>query len=230
MSRAREVSKNIWYPIVITTLVILGFSYQWPTLVIFPIIGAVLIIGLVGSVTGARHKELEQSLTRLRQIAGYFNRRFMGDSSLSIFAIIDSLFSIENPRLWEWARACDMSRRVFNTWCNSFINRMESDVRTGRLESCLYTYLNELWLVNNHYYEFIQQFYEIAGKVDLLPEARGQYNRLVMEYNAFAQEFRETIGELKKVARTEIEPPSVRSAKELSPLANLSITTKSPGE
>ena len=163
-----------------------------------------------------RRQRLEVSLSRLRQMAGYFNRRFMGDSSLSIFTIIDTLFTLDNPKLWDWARACDMSKRVFNTWCDSFISRIESDVRAGRPEAYLYTYLNELWLVNNHYYEFVAQFHEIAAKVELPAETKNQYNRMVMEYNAFAQEFREAISDLRKVTRTEIEPPSVRMAVELA--------------
>jgi len=36
-----------------------------------------------------------------------------------------------------------------------------------------------------------------------------------MEYNAFAQNFRDNITELRNVARTEIEPPSVKLAREL---------------
>ena len=78
------------------------------------------------------------------------------------------------------------------------------------------TFLNELWLINSHYYEFVEQFYEIAVKVEIPQETIDHYNRFVMEYNAFAQDFRDNISELKKVARTEIEPPSVKFAKELS--------------
>ena len=148
-------------------------------------------------------------------VAVFFNRRFTGDSSLSIFAIINSLFKVENPQLWEWARACDMSGRVFNTWCSSFITRVESDIRTRRFTVYLRAYLNELWLLNSHYYEYVEQFYEVAGKVEIPQETAGQYNRFVTEYNAFVQDFRGQIGELKKVARTEIEPPSVKLAKEL---------------
>jgi len=140
----------------------------------------------------------------------------MGSSSLSIFAIIDSLFNIDNPKLWDWARACDISQRIFNTWCSSFISRVESDIRTRRFDIYLRTYLNELWLVNSHYFEFVEQFYEVAAKVEIPRETIDQYNRFVMEYNAFAQDFRDNISELKKVARTEIEPPSVKFAKELS--------------
>jgi hypothetical protein len=36
-----------------------------------------------------------------------------------------------------------------------------------------------------------------------------------MEYNTFVQNFRENIAELRKAARTEIEPPSVKLANEL---------------
>jgi len=140
----------------------------------------------------------------------------MSISSLSIFTIIDSLFNIENPTVWHWARACDMSRRIFNTWCDSFISRVESDIRTRRFDVYLHTYLNELWLINNHYCEFIEQFYEIAVKVKIPQETIDQYNRFVMEYNAFVQDFRENISQLTKVAKTEIEPPSVKFAKELA--------------
>jgi len=216
MNVSRNMASWLWWPIVITVVALVGTAYEWPMVVLAPVLVAILVSGLVTAVTSTRRQRLELSLSRLRQMAGYFNRRFMGESSLSIFAIIDTLFTIDNPKLWDWARACDMAKRLFNTWCDSFINRIETDVRSGRPQAYLYTYLNELWLVNNHYYEFIEQFYEVAGTVEVPKESRDQYNRLVMEYNAFAQEFRDTISELKKITRTEIEPPSVRFAQELT--------------
>ncbi len=216
MNVSRNMAVWLWWPIVITVVALVGTVNAWPIEALAPVLVAVLVSGLVTAITGTRRQKLELSLSRLRQMAGYFNRRFMGDSSLSIFAIIDTLFTIDNPKLWDWARACDMAKRLFNTWCDSFINRIESDVRSGRPQAYLYTYLNELWLVNNHYYEFIEQFYEVAGTVEVPKETKDQYNRLVMEYNAFAQEFRDTISELRKITRTEIEPPSVRFAQELA--------------
>jgi len=218
MNVPKSITNWIWCPIIITVLALVALRYDWPISAVAPVLITLLVIGLTLSISGARKKELELSLLKLRQIAGYFSRRFMGESSLSIFAIIDSLFRVDNPRLWDWARACDMSRRIFNTWCKSFQDRVESDVRSGQLETYLHTYLNELWLMNNHYNEFTEQFYEIAEKVVLPRETTEQYNRFVMEYNAFAQEFRDNISHLKKITRTEIEPPSVRFAKEL-PLA-----------
>jgi len=217
MNVSRNMASWLWWPIVITVMALVGAGYHWPISALAPILIAILVSGLAVVITSTRKQRLELSLSRLRQMAGYFNRRFMGDSSLSIFAIIDSLFTIDNPKVWDWARACDMAKRVFNTWCDSFINRIESDVRSGRPQAYLYVYLNELWLVNNHYYEFIEQFYDIAGKVEIPKETKDQYNRMVMEYNAFAQEFRDTISELRKITRTEIEPPSIRFAQELAP-------------
>ena len=224
MSVSRYISRWIWSPILITVLAILSSVYDWPVTATVPVLVSILIAGLVALFTESRQRGIELSLLRLRQLAGYFSRRFMGDSSLSIFVIIDTLFNIDNPKLWEWARACDMSKRVFNTWCQSFIDRVESDIRSGRQEAYLYPYLNELWLVNNHYYEFIEQFYEIAEKVEIPLETREQYHRFVVEYNAFAQEFRDAISQLKRFTRTEIEPPSVRFAQELSAADNTVIS------
>ena len=204
-----------WSPILITALAVVGYIYEWPIEVLAPVLIIILVIGLVVVATGAREKEVEHLSRKIKQLAGYFNRRFMGNSSLSIFAIIESLFNIDNPKLWDWARACDMSRRVFNTWCDSFISRVESDIRARRFDVYWRTYLNELWLINNHYYEFVEQFYEVAEKIEIPRETIDQYNRFVVEYNAFAQNFRDSISELKKFARTEIEPPSVKLAKEL---------------
>jgi hypothetical protein len=212
----RAVINRGWWPILITALAVVGFIFEWEIWVVAPLLGVILVIGLVVVVRSAKERELELSFLKLRQLAGYFTRRFMGDSSLSIFAIIDSLFNIDNPKLWDWARACDVSRRVFNSWGSSFISRVESDVRTRRFNIYLRTYLNELWLVVSHYHEFIEQFYEIAAKVEVPQETINQYNRFVMEYNAFVQNFRDNITELKKVAKTEIEPPSVKLARELS--------------
>ncbi|GAI49040.1 unnamed protein product [marine sediment metagenome] len=212
----KTVVYRSWSPILITVLAVVGYLYEWPIEALATILGIILVIGLAIVAVGAREKELERSSQKLKELAGYFFRRFMGDSSLSIFAIIDSLFKTDNHKLWDWARACDMSHRVFNTWCSGFTSRLEVDTKTGRFGIYLRSYLNELWLMTNLYHEFIEQFYEIAEKVDLPPETLDQYTRFVMEYNTFIGQFRDLIGELKKVARTEIEPPSVKLAYELS--------------
>lgn len=205
-----------WSPILITALAVIGYIYQWEVWQVVPALIIILVIGLVMAVIGAKERQLESSSLKLRQLAGYFNRRFLGTSSLSIFTIIDTLFNIDNPQLWDWARACGMSQRILNTWCDSFINRLESDTRIGRFSVYLQLYLNELWLTNNHYYEFIEQFHEIAKNIEIPPATVDQYNRFVMEYNTFVQNFRESIAQLKKVTQTEIEPPSVKMALELS--------------
>jgi len=205
-----------WCPILITALAVVGLRYEWEFWPLTSALIVILVVGLVVAVIRAREKKLELLAQRLRQLAGHFKRRFTGNSSLSIFAIIDSLFKVENPELWDWARACDMSQRIFNTWCDSFISRVESDIRTRSFSVYLRTYLNELWLIVTHYYEFVEQFYEIAGRVEIPQETIDQYSRFVVEYNAFAQDFRDNISELRKVARTEIEPPSVKLARELS--------------
>ena len=88
----------------------------------------------------------------------------------------------------------------------------------------LRTYLNELWLVNSHYYEFVEQFYEIARKIEIPQETIDQYNRFVVEFNTFVQNFRDCIAELKKTAKTEIEPPSLKLASELSGVKPLQAT------
>lgn len=212
----KTVVYRSWPPILITVLAVVGYIFEWPIEALATILGIILLIGLATVAVGAREKELERSSQKLKELAGYFFRRFMGDSSLSIFAIIDSLFKTDNAKLWDWARACDMSQRVFNTWCSGFTSRLEVDTKTGRFGIYLRSYLNELWLMTNLYHEFIEQFYEIAEKVDLPPETLDQYTRFVMEYNTFIGQFRDLIGELKKVARTEIEPPSVKLAYELS--------------
>ncbi len=212
----RTIASLGWSPILITALAVVGYIYEWPIEILAPILVIILVIGLVMAAIGAREKELEKLSQKLRQLAGYFNRRFMGNSSLSIFAIIQSLFNVDNPKLWDWARACDMSQRVFNTWSSSFVSRVESDVRTRRFDIHLRTYLNELWLINSHYHEFVEQFYEVAENIELPQETIDQYNRFVVEYNVFVQNLRDSISELKKIARTEIEPPSVKMARELS--------------
>ena len=211
----RSIKNWGWCPILITALAVVGYILEWEIWVIAPALVVVLVVGLVIGASGDEEKQLERSSLRLKELSGYFNRRFTGNSPLSIFSIIDTLFTIDNPRLWEWARSCDMSQRIFDTWCNSFISRVEGDFRTRRFDIYLRACLNELWLVNGHYYEFIQQFCEVAESVEIPRETTDQYNRLVMEYNAFVQDFRDNIGELRTIARTEIEPPSVSFAKEL---------------
>ena len=215
MYTLKTIVNRGWYPTLITVLAVLGVLYKWPIEWITPALIFILALGLVVTVIKARERQLERAAFRLRQLAEYFQRRFMGDSTLSIFVIIDSLFNIDNPKLWDWARACDMSQRIFNSWCNSFINRMESDIGGSRLADYLSTYLDELWQISSQYYDFVEQFYEIATKVEVPQETLEQYHKFVMEYNAFAQNFREHVTELKSIARTGIEPPSIKLAQEV---------------
>jgi hypothetical protein len=112
-----------------------------------------------------------------------------------------------------------MSARVFNSCANGLIPRLESDSKTGRFSIYLRSYTNELWIINNLYYEYIEQFCEVAEKIEIPEEAKEQYGKFVIEYNTFVSQFREMISEMRKVARTEIEPPSIKTARELAQLA-----------
>jgi len=215
MYTLRTMVNRGWYPALITVIAVLGYIYRWPIEYVAPALIIILAVGLVATAIRARERRLEQAAVKLRQLAQYFNRRFTGDSTLSIFLIIDSVFTIENPKLWDWARACDMSQRIFNSWCDSFSNRLENDIEARRFPGHLDTYLNELWLIVSRYYDFVEQFYEVAEKVEMPEETLPQYHKFVMEYNAFVQNFQDTITDLKSIARTSIEPPSVKLAPEV---------------
>jgi hypothetical protein len=210
------VLSRSWSLILVAVLAIIGGFYQWPFEILGTVLGVLLVIGLVTIWVGAREKELELASQKLKELAGYFSRRFIGESSLSIFTVIESLFKTDNTRLWEWARACDMSSRVFNVWCRSFINRLETDNKTGRFSLYLRSYTNELWSLNNLYYEYIEQFYEVACSVEVPPDILEQYGKFLVEYNTFVGQFREMISQLKTIVRTEIEPPSIKLANELT--------------
>ena len=215
-----------WPLIVITALAITGMLLEWPFEAMAAIMGVILIIGLAILGVGAREKEVERNSQRLKELAGYFVRRFMVESTQSIFVIIDILFKTDNSKLWEWARACDMSARVFNAWANGLIARLDSDTRTGRFSIYLRSYTNELWIINNLYYEYIEQFCEVAEKIEIPDEAKEQYGKFAVEYNTFVSQFRELISEMRKVARTEIEPPSIKTARELAHLAKQPSVSK----
>jgi hypothetical protein len=204
-----------WAPVLIAILAIIGYYYEWPIEILAIALFVILVIGLSVALTGGHEKELARAAQRLKELAGYFNRRFTGNSSLSIFVIINTLFKVDNPKIWEWARSCDMSQRIFNTWCDSYLSRVESDIRMRRYTIYLRTYLNELWLIMSHYHEYIEQLTEVAGQVEIPKETREQYNKFLTEYNAFVQSFQDAISDLNKVIRTEIEPPSVKMAPEL---------------
>ena len=204
-----------WCPFLITVLAVTGVVRGWEIWITVPVLGVILTVGLVVTVRGAKERELKLSFLQLWHLASYFNSRFMGNSSLSIFTIIDSLLNIDNPTLWDWARSCEISQRIFNSWYNSFISRVETDVGNSRFNISSPIYLNELWLVNSHYYELVEQFHELAEKFKIPQETIDLYNRFVVEYNTFVQSFRNNISQLKEVAGTEIEPPSVEFAQEL---------------
>jgi hypothetical protein len=213
----KAVISRGWPVVVITCLAVSGILQEWPFWVIAASMGAVLVIALAIIAVGAREKEVERNSQKLKELTAYFVRRFMLESSQSIFIIIDSLFKTENTKLWEWARACDMSARVFNAWANGLITRLESDNKTGRFSIYLKAYTNEFWIINNLYYEYVEQFCEVVEKIEVPEETKEQYGKFVIEYNTFVSQFRELISEMRKVARTEIEPPSIKTAREVSP-------------
>ena len=218
-----------WCPSSITAVALAGYLYEWPIGLLAAVLVAILIIGLIVAVTVAQERAVERASVRLKQLAGYFTRRFTGDSALSIFVVIRSLLTSDNARVWAWARECEVAQRIFNTWCDSFTDRVESDIRTRRFIIYLRTYQSELWMINSHYYEFMEQFHEVSQSIEIPRETIDQYNRLVEEYNAFIQHFQDNIAELRRVARTEIEPPSVKFAKEIpGRRATLEEETKPP--
>ena len=73
-----------WGPVLIIALAITGYLYDWPFAALVVALVIVLILGLVTSVVLFREKSFELHLVRFRQLVGYFSRRFMGDSSMSV--------------------------------------------------------------------------------------------------------------------------------------------------
>ena len=213
----KSIVSRGWYPALITAIAVLSLIYydDLSINIMIPVLVVVLCIGLIVTVINTRQSQLEKQCVRLTQLATYFNRRFLGNSSLTIFTVIDNLFSIENPQVWEWARGCEMTHRIFDSWSGHFSTRVETDLRNRRYDTFLHTHINELWTLNNHYYDFTEQFCEIVDRFEVPKDVIEQYNRFITEYNAFVENFRNAIMELKSIARTQIEAPSVKLAREL---------------
>ncbi len=213
----KSIVSRGWYPALITAIAVLSLIYydDLSINIMIPVLVVVLCIGLIVSVINARQSQLEKQSVRLTQLATYFNRRFLGNSSQTIFTVIDNLFSIENPQVWEWARGCEMTHHIFDSWSDHFSTRVETDLRNRRYDNFLHTHINELWALNNHYYDFTEQFCEIVDRFEVPKDVIEQYNRFITEYNAFVESFRNAIMELKTIARTQIEAPSVKLAREL---------------
>jgi len=212
-----DILKKSWYPALITVFAILSLIFYdvIPYSISIPVLVVLLCIGFFIAYISTRKSKLEKQSLRLSQLATHFNRRFMGNSQLSIFEIINGLFGIENEQVWEWARGCDMARRIFDSWSENFAARVENDLRNRRHIAFLQTHINELWALNNHYYEFTEQFVEIANRFDVPKDILEQYNKFTEEYNIFVQNFREAINELKTIAHTQLEAPSIKLVKEL---------------
>jgi ABC-type multidrug transport system fused ATPase/permease subunit len=213
-----HIVKRGWFPALITAVAVLGLVFydKVSYTITVPVLVVMLCIGIFVVVINARQAQVERQALRLSQLAGHFNRRFTGNSTLSIFAIIDSLFGLENEQVWEWARGVEMTRHVFDSWAEHFAGRVEADLRNRRVTSFLQTHINELWALNNHYYEFIDQFSEIAQRFEVPKETIERYRKFTEEYNLFVESFRDAINELKTIARTQLEAPSVKMARELA--------------
>lgn len=201
--------------VVIAGTAVAGLFYRWPLEILVPVLSVLFLAGILVTFSYYNTVKLKNSLWKLKEFGVYFVHRFAGNSSQSIFAIINSLFNIDNAGLQEWVRACNMSQQVFNAWCNGFVIRIENDSKATRYNVYISIYLHELWSLAVHYQEYIEQFCTAAEKIGIQQETVDQYNRFLAEYNPFVQKFREYIGNLKKANKTEIEPPSVELFKEL---------------
>ncbi|MBN1368039.1 MAG: hypothetical protein JW967_08945 [Dehalococcoidales bacterium] len=212
------IIKFIWSPVLITILAVVGYFYELPVEIIGPSLLVILIIGSITTAVCLKERKLNKAVVFLKGQGEYFIRRFASDSHLSIFVIINGLNSSDTA-VREWLRACNTAQLIFNAWCESFIARIRNDDRNGNIRLYLHTYLVELWSIVSHYHEFVDQFHEVASNSKISDELVEQYNRFTDEYNTFVLRFRDHIGELKRISRTEIEPPSVKTAKELLPVS-----------
>ena len=127
----RNIIGRGWFPLLLTAVAVVSIIYGVSINIVVPVLAGLLCVGLAILIVNTRKDQLELQSVKLTQIAEYFNRRFMGNASFTIFSVIEGLFAVENPAIWEWARACDTSQRVFNTWCDSFMNRVGNDVRAS---------------------------------------------------------------------------------------------------
>ncbi len=211
----RNIVNRGWLPVLIAAVAVVGIVYGISINIVVPVMAGLLCIGLAVLIINTRKNQLELQSVKLTQLAEYFNRRFMGNASFTIFSAIEGLFGIENPTIWEWARSCDVSKRIFDSWSDSFASRVTSDLRARRFTNFLQTHLNELWAINNHYYEFVEQFHEVALKYEVPPNVIEDYRRFAVEYNGFVENFRDAITGLKQAARTHLEAPGVKLAPEL---------------
>jgi hypothetical protein len=210
----RNIIGRGWLPLLIAAVAVASIVYDVSINIVVPVLAGLLCVGLALLIINTRKGQLELQSVKLTQLAEYFDRRFMGNASFTIFSVIEGLFGVENQAIWEWARACDMSRRIFDSWSEGFTSRVQSDLRARRFANFLQTHLNELWSINNHYYEFVEQFHEIAVKYEVPPNVVEDYRRFVMEYNGFVERFREAITGLRKAGGTQLEAPGVKLAPE----------------
>jgi len=202
----------IWSPIIIIGIAVGGILGEWEPWITITLMSVVLLTGIAVAMITASERENEKMSGRIRQLAGHFTRRFGGESSYSIFAIIRELFRTQDAELWEYAHACEQTERIYNSWAENFISRIETDTATGRYTLYIRRHLQELWMLNNHYFEYIEQFREIAEKVNLPTEMIEQYNRFSAEYNSYTNSFREIIASSHKSGKTNIEADSIKDA------------------
>lgn len=207
--------KNIWSPLVITAVAIVGTYYQWSKEIIWTIVGVVFVCGLVTTYIFERQRKSEYSFNKLKGLGGYFVRRFSGNSPLSIFAIINSAASINDHAIQEWIRQCNTAQLIYDSWSNGYINRLESDTKPGNFDAHIRIHILELWSLVVHYHEFVEQFHELASKIRLSNETVEQFNRFATEYNAFVQKLQEYISTLRRFNRTEVEPSTIKQIKEI---------------
>jgi hypothetical protein len=212
----RNLVSRGWLPVLIAAVAVVSIVYSISINIVVPVVAGLLCIGLAALIINTRKGQLELQSIKLAQLAEYFNRRFMGNASFTIFSVIEGLFGIENPTIWQWARACDASRRIFDSWSDSFTSRVTNDLRARRFTNFFQTHLNELWALNNHYFEFVEQFHEIAVKYEVPPSVIEDYRRFALEYNGFVESFRDAITLLKKTTGTHLEAPGVKLAPELA--------------
>ena len=93
---AANIVRKGWFPALLTAVAVLGLIFydSISYTITVPVLIVLLCLGGVMAVINARQERVERHSARLSQLASHFSRRFMGNSTISIFVITVSLEAV----------------------------------------------------------------------------------------------------------------------------------------
>jgi hypothetical protein len=175
----------------------------------------VMTIGVIEEYVDWRRTRQEKRLNailKLKEMVQDFNRFVDTGYTYSIFYIIREFGNAQSDKtdvIKEWAEAHNTALDFLLGWLSSTNKRLSliTQLKTNNEIEFSNVY-KDFQRINHYYFKIVDDFYRKSKRGNISENIEKNYNKFVDEYNSFVRNFRNLIGDTKKVINLETNDPN----------------------